>query len=37
LRELMTPYKPNNYINNLVTSYAAKFPKKVTLFEGEFV
>jgi DNA polymerase-3 subunit epsilon len=37
LRDLMTPYKPNNYINNLVNSYAAKFPSKVTLFEGEFV
>jgi len=37
LRDLVTPYKANNYINNLVNSYAAKFPYKVTMFESEVV
>lgn len=37
LRELVTAYKPNNYINNLVNSYAAKFPHKVTLFDAELL
>jgi DNA polymerase III subunit epsilon len=35
LRDLVTPYKANNYINNLVNSYATKFPHKVTSFDIE--
>jgi DNA polymerase III subunit epsilon len=37
LCELLTPYKANNYINNLVNSYAAKFPQKVMMLENELV
>ena len=29
LKNLLTPYKENLYIRNLVTSYAARFPQKV--------
>jgi DNA polymerase-3 subunit epsilon len=37
LQELLPPYKANNYINNLVSGYAAKFPQKVIMFENDFV
>jgi DNA polymerase III subunit epsilon len=32
LKELMTPYKENSFIRNLVNGYAARFPTKVTMF-----
>lgn len=35
LQNLLTPYKQNNYISNLINSYAAKFPNKVRLIETE--
>ncbi|MBL7738459.1 MAG: GIY-YIG nuclease family protein [Chitinophagaceae bacterium] len=33
LQGFLTPYKENNYISNLINSYAAKFPAKVRLLE----
>lgn len=33
LKELMTPYKENSVIRNLVNGYAARFPRKVTVFK----
>jgi DNA polymerase III subunit epsilon len=32
LKDLMTPYKENSFIRNLVNGYAARFPTKVTVF-----
>jgi DNA polymerase III subunit epsilon len=32
LKELMTPYKENLYIRNLINGYAARFPNKIKLF-----
>lgn len=32
LKELVTPYKENLFIRNLVTAYAARYPEKVTYF-----
>jgi DNA polymerase III subunit epsilon len=37
LRSFVTPYKENNYISNLIHSYAVKFPGKVRVFETEAV
>ena len=37
LQSLLTPYKQNSYISNLINSYAAKFPHKVKLIETEMV
>jgi DNA polymerase-3 subunit epsilon len=37
LKNFLTPYKENNYISNLVNSYAAKFPRKVKIFETETI
>jgi DNA polymerase III subunit epsilon len=34
LKGLVTAYKENLYINNLVTSYAVKYPKKVKVIAG---
>ena len=35
LKDLLTPYKENLFIRNLVNSYAARFPKKVKIFSPE--
>ncbi len=37
LKDLLTAYKENSYIRNLVNGYAARFPSKVVLFETEIV
>lgn len=37
LQSLLTRYKENNYINNLINSYASKFPQKIRIFETESV
>jgi DNA polymerase III subunit epsilon len=37
LQSLLTPYKQNNYIYNLINSYAAKFPHTVRLLETAIV
>ena len=37
LKDLVTAYKENSYIRNLVNGYAARFPSKVILFENEIV
>ncbi|MBN8674197.1 MAG: GIY-YIG nuclease family protein [Chitinophagales bacterium] len=34
LKELLTPYKENLYIRNLINGYAARFPGKVKMLEG---
>lgn len=34
LKELLTPYKENLYIHNLISGYAARFPGKVKTFTG---
>lgn len=34
LKELLTPYKENLYIRNLISGYAARFPGKVKTFTG---
>lgn len=34
LQGFLTPYKENNYISNLITSYVSRFPKKVKMFES---
>ncbi|HEY6504812.1 MAG TPA: exonuclease domain-containing protein [Chitinophagaceae bacterium] len=34
LQDFLTPYKENNYISNLINSYASKFPHKVLLLEA---
>jgi len=36
LRDMITPYKENLYIRNLVHSYAARFPQKVISFNASF-
>jgi len=33
LKDLVTPYKENIFIRNLINGYAARFPSKVLLFE----
>ncbi len=33
IRELITPYRENSFIRNLVNGYAARFPEKVTMLE----
>ena len=37
LKDLVTAYKENSYIRNLVNGYAARFPSRVILFENEIV
>ena len=37
LLNFMTRYRENNYINNLINNYAARFPGKVRVFELETV
>ncbi|MEI9909267.1 MAG: hypothetical protein WDO71_06185 [Bacteroidota bacterium] len=37
LQNLLTPYKENNYISNLINSYALKYPGKVRILENETV
>lgn len=37
LQDYLTPYKENSFISNLISSYAAKFPGRVWMFEKEFV
>jgi DNA polymerase-3 subunit epsilon len=37
LQSLLTPYKGNNYISNLINSYASKYPGKVRMLETETV
>lgn len=37
LKYLLTAYKENSYIRNLVNGYASRFPSKVVLFEKEIV
>lgn len=34
LKELMTSYKENTFIRNLINGYAARFPAKVIMFEN---
>lgn len=36
LKELVTPYKENLFIRNLVTGYAARYPEKVKTFNVPF-
>jgi DNA polymerase-3 subunit epsilon len=35
LLNFLTPYKENNYISNLIGSYAARFPDKLKLLDSE--
>jgi DNA polymerase-3 subunit epsilon len=35
LKDLLTPYKENIFIRNLINGYAARFPSKVLFFENE--
>ncbi len=35
LKELLTPYKQNLFIKNLISGYAARFPGKVKIFATE--
>jgi DNA polymerase-3 subunit epsilon len=37
LKELVTPYKENLFIRNLINGYAARFPQKVKMFSTEQV
>lgn len=37
LQNLLTPYKENNYISNLINSYVLKYPGKVRILENETV
>lgn len=37
LKDLLTPYKENLHIRNLVTGYAARFPQKVKFFLPEII
>jgi DNA polymerase-3 subunit epsilon len=37
LKELLTPYKENLFIRNLVNAYAARYPNKVKVFTTETV
>ena len=33
LKELLTPYKENNYILNMLSGYASRFPEKTVYFQ----
>lgn len=35
LKDLISPYKENSFIRNLINGYAARFPAKVIFFENE--
>ena len=37
LQSFLTPYRENNYISNLINSYAMKFPQKVRAFDMQMV
>lgn len=37
LKDLLTPYKENSFIRNLVNGYAARFPGKIIFFENEMI
>ncbi len=37
LKNYLTAYRENNYIRNMVTSYASRFPAKVIMLENETV
>ncbi|MFI5131664.1 MAG: exonuclease domain-containing protein [Chitinophagales bacterium] len=37
LLSFLKPYKENNYISNLISSYAARFPDKVRMFNSETI
>lgn len=37
LQSLLTRYKENNYISNLINSYAAKFPQKVIILGNDVI
>jgi DNA polymerase-3 subunit epsilon len=37
LKELMTPYKENLFIRNIINGYAARFPQKVKILSGTLI
>jgi DNA polymerase-3 subunit epsilon len=37
LKNFLIPYKENNYISNLINSYAARFPDKVKIFDPDAI